>query len=110
MTGSHNKSAYDKTPFIAVPAPATACVQGWDAIAERLRAAAAAFPRRLIVTVECYTGVDEPEVLAQLKLRLSPALVIAARDGMLPSQHIDSLVAPFLGGDDPVFGFLCGLV
>jgi len=40
---------------------------------------------------------------------LSPALIIQASQAMHASERIDALVAPFLGGDDPVFGFLSGL-
>jgi mannose-6-phosphate isomerase class I len=36
-------------------------------------------------------------------------LAIAACEAMRSPEAIDSLVAPFLGGDDPVFGFLGGL-
>lgn len=46
---------------------------------------------------------------SELSTRLNPSLVIAASDALRPQQEIESLVAPFLGGDDPVFGFLCGL-
>jgi len=41
--------------------------------------------------------------------RLAPALAVDVRDAMLPPEKIDKLVAPFLGGNDPVFGFLSGL-
>jgi mannose-6-phosphate isomerase class I len=91
------------------PGPATACVQGWDAIAERLRVAAGGLRKKVVVTVECYTGVHELEVLAELKKRLMPTLSVAACDAMHTPKHIGGLVAPFLGGDDPVFGFLSGL-
>ena len=100
---------YDKLPFIDVPGPATACVQGWDRIAERLAAALTAFGNKAVLAVECYTGVDEIEIVSELERRLSPKLVIRSTDAMLPPQRIDQLVAPFLGGDDPVFGFLSGL-
>jgi mannose-6-phosphate isomerase class I len=104
------KSNYDKSPFIPVPCPADACVTGWDAIANRLRQSIAnRASRKTVVVVECYTGMDESGVLRELQQQLQPALTLPARKAMLSPEKIDSLVAPFLGGDDPVFGFLSGL-
>lgn len=104
------KPNYDKFPTIAVPGSNNACVQGWDAIAEKLRNAVTERGRKkLVISVECYTGVDEASVLAELKFRLSPDLAVHSRDAILSPEKIDVLVAPFLGGDDPVFGFLSGL-
>lgn len=104
------KSNYDKFPVVTVPGGEAACVQGWDEIANRLRQEIS--PRqhgRVVLAVECYPGVDELSIIAELKVRLRPDLVIHARDAMLPAEAIVSLTKPFLGGDDPVFGFLCGL-
>jgi mannose-6-phosphate isomerase class I len=101
---------YDRFPSIPVPGGDGACVQGWEAIAERLRRAVAGRNReRVVLTVECYTGVDEAQVLGELKARLAPALAVQARDAMLLPEEIDALVSPFLGDGDPVFGFLSGL-
>jgi mannose-6-phosphate isomerase class I len=61
-----------------------------------------------VLVVECYLGVDEVLVLDELKSRLAPVLVLRAADAMLAPEEVDALVAPFLGGDDPVFGFLSG--
>ena len=103
-------STYDKFPCIDVSGAEKAAVQGWDAIAQRLREAIAARnQRKVIVVIECYAGVDESQVLAELKPRISPALCVASADAMLPPEQIELLVAPFLGGEDPVFGFLSGL-
>jgi mannose-6-phosphate isomerase class I len=60
---------------------------------------------KVIVVVDCYPGVNEVEVTRELAARLQPALTISAAEAMLPPEKIDSLVAPFLGGDDPVFGY-----
>ena len=104
------KPNYDKFPFVAVPDSADACVVGWDAIAQRLRdAVAARSARKTVIVVECYPGVRETEVLHKLVERLKPALTLRAANAMLPAGKIDRLVVPFLGGDDPVFGFLSDL-
>ena len=101
---------YDKLPFVAVPDGAGACETGWDAIGERLRQAIAQrAARKTVVVVECYPGVQEAEVLRELQMRLQPALLLRTNEAMLLPESIDALVAPFLGGNDPVFGFLSGL-
>ncbi len=101
---------YDKHPFVDVPGSGGACVAGWDAIAARLRdAVAARRAARTVLVIECYTGVHEDEIARELSLRLLPALAIRACETMWPPARIDALVAPFLGGDDPVFGYLSGL-
>ena len=102
-------SNYDKFPVVEVPGGAGACAAGWDAIARRLsEAVAQRGARKTVVVVECYPGVHEGEVLRELKRRLKPAFAALASQAMLAPEAVDALVAPFLGGDDPVFGFLSG--
>jgi mannose-6-phosphate isomerase class I len=104
------RSNYDKLPVVPVPNHGAGCVAGWDAIGARLgEAVAARQARRTVLVVECYPGVHEAEVLEQLRRRLRPVLALRAGEAMLEPGRIDALVAPFLGGDDPVFGFLSGL-
>jgi mannose-6-phosphate isomerase class I len=104
------KPNYDKCPFVAVPDAADACVTGWNDIGARLAQAVAwRHTKKNIVIVECYPGVDEASVLSELKSRLNPTLAVHAAEAMYPPAKIDALVAPFLGGEDPVFGFLSGL-
>ncbi|CAN5489639.1 class I mannose-6-phosphate isomerase [soil metagenome] len=94
---------YDKEPYVSVPDGEGRCVTGWRAIGERLA------HRGQVVAVECYPGVDERTIVCEFESHLGPALVIETRDLMLPEAEIDLLVEPFLGGHDPVFGFLSGL-
>lgn len=104
---------YDKFPSIAVPDSAGAAVTGWDEIAARLRKSthtrAIQGARKIIIAIECYTGIDEALVKTELTRRLAPALSLSSSEAMLAPAEIDRLVAPFLGGDDPVFGFMNGL-
>ena len=104
------KSNYDKFPVVAVPQGENACVAGWENCAGRLRQAIAQRQKRkTVLVVECYPGVDEKGIREQLKRLLSPALLSSASDSLLTPEKIDALVAPFLGGNDPVFGFLSDL-
>lgn len=96
-------SNYEKTPVVPVPNGEGRCVAGWDAIAERLSG------RKGTIAIECYPGVDENAIARELRSRLHPGITITTRELMLPENEVDALVAPFLGGDDPVFGFLSGL-
>ncbi len=94
-----------------VPATGGLCFAGWDRCAERLRQTISERDsRKTVLVVECYPGVDIAEVTHQLQERLQPAQVLQASAAMLRPEQIDHLVEPFLGGDDPVFGFLSGLV
>jgi mannose-6-phosphate isomerase class I len=105
-----SKSNYDKFPVIAVPNGAKACVAGLENCAARLRESISSKKaRKTILVVECYPGVDSTSVLRQFQRSLAPALTLNAPEAMLPPERIDALVAPYLGGDDPVFGFLSDL-
>ena len=51
------QSNYDKQPYVAVPNGAGACVTGWQAVTDRLsKAVAARSMKRIVLTIECYTG------------------------------------------------------
>jgi mannose-6-phosphate isomerase class I len=110
VKGLGRKSNYDKFPAITVPNGAKACVSGFEKCAARLRQAVLQRQaRKTILVVECYPGVDENELLQQFQRFLSPVLSVRASDAFLPADKIDALAAPFVGGDDPVFGFLSEL-
>jgi mannose-6-phosphate isomerase class I len=101
---------YDKFPFVQVPDGETGCVQGWNDIAARLhQSIVRRTSKKTVVVVECYTGVDELLILREIQTRLAPVLMLRAAEAMLAPGEIDRLTAPFLGEDDPVFGFLSGL-
>ena len=103
-------SNYDKYPAVTVPDSAGECVLGWEEIAGCLREAMAARTGvQAVIAVECYPGVNEEQILAALVPRLKPTLTMRSHEAMLPAGQIDDLVAPFLGGDDPVFGYLSSL-
>ena len=93
-----------------MPNGAGAAVAGLENCAARLREAIAERQAsKTVLVVECYPGVDSATLLQQLQRVLIPALSLNAADAMLPANKIDTLVAPFLRGDDPVFGFLSDL-
>ncbi len=103
-------SNYDRFPALAIPQCHQACVAGWDAIAHRLATAIQQRTRhKTILAIECYPGVDEAAIVAELAPRLHATRVIHMADALRSPEQIEDLVRPYLGGDDPVFGRLCPL-
>jgi mannose-6-phosphate isomerase class I len=100
---TQRSSNYDKFPQTRVPDSEGACVEGWDAIGSRLGKLDG------VVAVECYPGTDVQAICCELVARLNPELVLDTRDLLRCPDEIEALVAPFLGGDDPVFGYMSGL-
>ncbi len=103
------KSNYDKHPHVAIAGWDDHACAGWEAIAHRLRTAIAQRPSGAVVVIECYTGVFESEIRNALRGRLGETNWIEAREAFKSAGDVDKLVAPDLGGDDPVFGFLSRL-
>lgn len=101
----HRSSSYDKFPSVPVPVPhADSCWLGWDDIAGSLREATAG-RECPIIAIECYPGVNDDNVRAALQARLTPVLTIDSKHAFKSAAAIDTMVAPFLGGDDPIFGY-----
>ncbi len=100
------KTSYDRQPVVEVPNGEGKCVAGWEAACGKLqRAVSARGSQRTVLTVECYTGVLEHEVFEALR-SLNPVRMISSADAFLTTDKIDSKVAPFNGGDDPIFGWI----
>ena len=100
--------SYDLRPVVAAPAGSGACVAGWAAVGERIEQALVATGGKTVV-VEAYVGVDIAEIVDGLTAVLAPALVVDATDVLRPVAELDTLVAPYLGGEDPLFGYLSPL-
>ncbi len=101
---------YDKEPTVSIPGTEGACVRGWDAVVATVNEAISRRSApRTVVALECYPGVDVDEILGAIQDRETPALLLPTEQAMLDSSAIDQLTKPFLGGDDPVFGFITEL-
>src|SRR5579864_4407230 len=96
-------SRYDKFP--SVPAAGDRrCWRGWEAVCEAINEAAnrrRAGRARIVVAVECYTGLHEDELETELRRRLEWKSFLHTRDLFKSPCEVDRLVAPYLGGDDP---------
>jgi mannose-6-phosphate isomerase class I len=101
-------ASYDKWPFIRVKGQPGAAAEGWDQTGNTLLAAIGKMtgPKKLIA-FECYQGVLEEEVLAQLRARLSGTFY-NTRDYFKDEASIQELVYPDVT-DDAVFGYLTRL-
>jgi hypothetical protein len=103
---------YDPFPSIPAPGGADECRRGWAAVCDRLRAHARGLlpdRQRVVVAIECYTGLHHEEVEGELRRGLGADQFLRTADAFQTGEQIDRLVAPYLGGDDPLFGFYAPL-
>lgn len=103
-------SNYDKCPAVKVSNANGQCVAGWTAACARLQATLEQQGHQgaTVLTIECYTGVHEDEILEALAA-LNPVRIIRSSEAFWPPEEIDRIVAPFNGGDDPIFGWITAL-
>jgi mannose-6-phosphate isomerase class I len=85
------------------------CTQGWDAICKRLLGDIEKIDQEVkIITVETYHGVNDRQIIHELKNGLSPDLFIDVKQGMYLSGKIKKLVYPDVT-DDRIFGYMTRL-
>lgn len=105
------KANYDKFPSVSVPSRhASECWVGWDAVLQRIsRVIDEGKTGRRVLAVECYAGVFADDIARRCKSVLGADLIIETKNVFHSAAKIDEIVAPFLGGDDPVFGYMTNL-
>ena len=101
------RSNYDKFPFLPVTDRDEDCQVGWAAIARQLDVALTG--KRSILCAECYPGANLDELEGGLASALKPRIVVRAESCLKSPGELDSMLAPYLGGDDPVFGRMNGV-
>lgn len=100
------RSNYDKFPTVHIRGIAHSAWQGFDRIrVELLRALQAEKKNRVVLTVDCYPGVWENEVLAKCKAAFAPALVITTDTVAKDISEINGMIERNLT-DDRVFGVM----
>lgn len=105
------KASYDKFPYVAVQGYEDHCWRGWSEILDRLNKAVDSLGQaKTIIAVECYSGVLDEEIFPGLAQGFPQANRFETLQAAFKSsEQIDALVAPELGGDDPIFGRLTRL-
>lgn len=99
-------SNYDKAPFVAVKGYNGQAWRGYASIIEALQTKISARNQLVtVLTVECYPGVKQTEVLTALVQGLDPTLVVMADDASFSGEKITHMIARNLT-DDRVFGVM----
>jgi len=107
-----SRSNYDKSPVVHAAAFVDECWRGWgDIIAlincninERRKSG---LP--YLIAVECYPGLYEKEIAGRLLKGTQPDHFLTTDTAFKSPAEIDELIAPYLGGNDPIFGYMCPL-
>jgi len=92
---------YERFPAIKVPEWESETWEGWPRILERLKALTTL--KSGTISVECYPGVLEKELISALIEGLRPAELVVTSSLLKSPSEIECLLSDVLG-DDPVFG------
>jgi hypothetical protein len=99
---------YDKFPVVEIADGGEQAWRGWPDICCELFSAIDATSTP-VLAIECYPGVFEKEIAEALRAGRPGIELIDMRDAWLSEKEIEQLIAPFCGGDDPIFGFTSNL-
>jgi mannose-6-phosphate isomerase class I len=102
-------SNFDKYPSVKVSEDSNECFVGWENICEALNRHHKSLGRKkLVVVVDCYQGVFEPEVENALRDGLRYDTFVKSADAFKCEQEIVEMVYPNVT-DDRVFGTMTSL-
>lgn len=103
MTSDSDTCSFQLFPVIRAAECRDGAVSGMESIRDRISGLCAGDGKR-ILTVECYPGVDQNEILSMFA-PLEPAEVIHSDELALPAKEIDAMIERDLT-NDPVFGIM----
>ena len=105
-----SRPIFNRRPIYSYSVTDGSSWSAWPSIAERLLQAVEEKRNTgaVVVAVDCYHGVHEAEVIAELTGRLRPSATVRTSAAFKDQDAIRALVAPDLT-DDPVFGRLTDL-
>lgn len=99
---------YDKSPFIKVRQQNITCGEGWTSVCTLIRQHLSDIrSTRQVIALECYTGIDDEEVIDSLRAGLEGSF-IHTKDFMLPEKDIREMIHPDVT-DDAIFGYITRL-
>jgi hypothetical protein len=102
-------SNFDKYPSVKVSEDSNECFVGWENICEALNRHHKSLGRKkLVVVVDCYQGVFEPEVETAFRDGLRYDTFVKSADAFKCGQEIVEMVYPNVT-DDRVFGTMTSL-
>lgn len=102
-------SNFDKCPSIKVTEESDECFVGWEVIFKKLNERhKASEKKRVIVVIDCYQGVLEPEVENAFRSGLHYQTFLKSADAFKCAQEITRMVYPNVT-DDRIFGKMTSL-
>lgn len=101
--------SFEKEPDVSIDGYDEQARSGWNDVTAYLNQLVGESWDQCIVAVECYPGVDEETLSDELARKLNPDRVFQTGNAFRSDDEIDELVEPFLGGDDPIFGYMSNL-